>query len=200
MTKQLLVVCTLFLFVAGCSKVTLTKLDAQSNILAFGDSLTIGKGVTIEHSYPSILSELIGFDVINAGVSGETTAQGVDRFKTLIDKHQPQLTILLEGGNDFLRNVPKHETKHNLSKMIRYAKSKHSEIILISVPQKSLFLSTSPIYAELAKEHDVVLISGLISKLLKDNKLKSDSIHFNKLGYQKLAESIYEKLSDLNAI
>ncbi len=107
------------LILSACSEPKLKSLDNNATILAFGDSLTFGVGAKANNDYPSVLSQLTGLTVINAGISGETTFQGVKRFEGLLVQHNPELVILLEGGNDILRNLDLNQTKQNLAQMIK---------------------------------------------------------------------------------
>jgi len=195
-----LVAVFLAFLLTACSDAPLKPLSSEDSILAFGDSLTSGKGVSRQYNYPSVLEQLTGLSVINAGVSGETTDQGLKRFESLLIEHQPNLVILLEGGNDFLRNKPQRYTQSNLANMIEIAQEYNTDLILIAVPTKSLFLSPSEIYQNLANKYDVVLIEDIVTDLLKNNEYKSDQIHFNQLGYQKLAEHIHQVLIDEGAL
>ena len=195
------IIISLLVFVSmGCSEVPLKPLTTDSKILAFGDSLTSGKGVSKQYNYPSVLANLTGLTVINAGISGETTSQGLQRFEKTLIKHQPDLIILLEGGNDFLRNKSLALTQSNLAKMIEIAQSYNTQLILLAVPTKSLFLSPAEIYQDLATKYEVVLIEEIVTDLLKNNAYKSDQIHFNQLGYQKLAQHIHQVLIDEGAL
>lgn len=180
----------------GCSNSPLFYLDSDSEILAFGDSLTAGVGVKINQSYPSQLAKRISMRVINAGVSGEVTSDGLIRFRKLLDNSNPDLIILLEGGNDILRNLPLSQTKNNLAQMIEFAISKEVPIILIGVPQKNLFSNSAKIYSELAEEYNLVLDDEIIADLIRSPSMKSDSVHFNKEGYGKLAEKIHQLIVD----
>lgn len=184
----------------GCSKPPFSPLDEDAVILAFGDSLTAGNGTTKEFSYPSVLSKLTGKTVINAGIPGETTTQGLKRLASVLEKTKPDFMILLEGGNDFLRNKKTSETERNLSAMIHQAQSQQIQLLLIGVPAKSLFSDSHEIYHRLAEKHDVVLEDEIIADLLRSPSMKSDAIHFNKAGYQKMAETIYELLKDKGAL
>ncbi|MBU2968866.1 arylesterase [Pseudoalteromonas sp. C2R02] len=190
----------LIFILIGCSEVPLNQLTSDSKILAFGDSLTSGKGVANQYNYPSVLANLSGLTVINGGISGETTAQGLKRFENTLIEHQPDLILLLEGGNDFLRNKSLALTQSNLAKMIEIAQSYNIQLILLAVPTKSLFLSPADFYQDLAKKYDVVLIEDIVTDLLKNNEYKSDQIHFNQLGYQKLAQHIHQILIDEGAL
>lgn len=178
----------------------LSSLDNDAVILAFGDSLTAGKGVAKIDNYPSVLAQLSGRQVINAGVSGETTEQGRQRLPALLKEHQPELVILLEGGNDILRNKPAAEIKANLQSMIELIQQHNSDIVLVSVPEKKLFSSSAPWYAELAETHNIVLEESIIADLLGDRQYKSDSVHFNKAGYRELALRLNKTLQKHGAI
>ncbi|WP_041416078.1 arylesterase [Shewanella halifaxensis] len=182
------------LLLQACSGACIPALPENARVLAFGDSLTYGIGASKGQDYPSQLASMSGFDVINAGVSGETTTGGAARLGTLLDKHSPELLILLEGGNDFLRNHPTMTTKSNLAAMIEMAQSKQIPVLLVAVPQKSLFLSASPIYEELAEQYQLVLVEDVLSHLLKSPSKKSDAIHLNDAGYLALANAIYQAI------
>lgn len=189
-----------FLLLAGCGGDKLSPLSEGATILAFGDSLTAGYGVDEAQSYPRVLAQLSGRRVVNAGVSGEVTAEGVARLESLLDREQPQLLILLEGGNDILRNLDPTETRANLQRMIEQAQSRGVEVVLVGVPQKNLFSSTAPFYAELAETYRLPFADSLIAELLRSPGYKSDQVHFNAAGYRRLAESIHELLKEEGAL
>lgn len=191
---------SLILLLSGCSDHPLTPLQPKDKILAFGDSLTAGYGVKKSNSYPAILDRLLSQKVINTGISGETTAQGRKRFQDILEKHQPKLVILIEGGNDFLRNRPAEETFENLKWMIETAQSKGVEVLLVGVPPKKLFAGSHELYSELSEQMQVPLEEDIIPNLLLRPSMKSDYIHFNSQGYQALAEAIQNKLAELGAI
>jgi len=181
--------------IQGCGNSgSLSPVSSSGTILAFGDSLTSGVGVNPEQSYPSVLARLSNRKVINAGISGELTSEGLARLSDVLDETSPELMILLEGGNDILQNKSLQKAKQNLSQMIAIAKEKGVQVVLIGVPEKQLFSSSAAIYAELADEHALVFEPELISTLIKKRSYKSDSVHFNKAGYEKMAEEIYQLL------
>lgn len=183
----------------GCGSPKLAPI-AGGTILAFGDSLTAGVGVSREHSYPSVLGKLTGMSVINAGVPGETTDEGLKRLPGVLDRTHPALMILIEGGNDILQNRSLSETKHNLRGMIELARSRGIEVVLIGVPQKALFSDSAPIYAELAERFKLVFDGDLIAGLERSPSLKSDRVHFNAKGYRRMAKSIQALLINSGAI
>ena len=189
------------LFMQACSEsVSLTPIPHDGVIVAFGDSLTVGVGASEVSSYPVVLSALSNRQVISAGISGEETSQGLARLPTVLDEAQPNLVILLEGGNDILRNRNAGTIKNNLAKMIEIIKSQNIDVVLIGVPEKKLFSDVAPLYEELALEHNVVLLNDVLSDLLRNNDYKSDAVHLNEQGYRLLAESIHELLVEKGAL
>ncbi len=201
MQKYLFIITLVFVgaILQGCGS---NKLEPIGNgtVLAFGDSLTLGVGTTKENSYPAVLAKLSGLNVVNSGVSGETTAQGLKRLPTELERTKPDLVILIEGGNDILRNKSLSETKNNLQQMIELVTDQNIPLILIGVPEKSLFSNSAPFYEELAQQYHLVFDKSLIADLQRSRSLKSDAVHFNEKGYQKMAEAIYGLLSDNGAI
>ena len=168
---------------------------ADDTILAFGDSLTYGHGADHNESYPALLSSLSGHKVLNAGINGETSDDGLQRLPELLEDKSVKLMILCFGGNDILRRQSMDTLKNNLKKMIEMAKAKGMDVLLIAVPNLNLFgLSPLSLYEEIAEEEDVPLLSGVLAEILGNPALKSDQIHPNALGYKQMAEKIYESL------
>ena len=193
------------LVLLGCSEsstsVKLLPLADSAVILAFGDSLTQGVGVnTIEDSYPSVLSKLINRTVINAGIPGEVSQQGLDRLPKLLNEINPDLVILCHGGNDLLRRLDKQQLKSNLDAMILAIKESGAQIVLVSVPEVSLMLRPPILYQELADKHGIVIQAEIMSELQRESELKTDQVHFNKQGYALLADSLFSLLQSAQAI
>lgn len=183
------------------SKPQLPLLSADAVILAFGDSLTFGTGANSEHSYPAELARLTGLTVINAGIPGEVTAQGVRRLPALLDRYKPQLLLLCHGGNDLLRKIGTAMTRDNIEKMISAADQRNIPTLLIGVPQPALmFLEAAPIYNEIAEQHGLVYEGEILPEVEADNKLKSDRIHPNAAGYRRMADAISQLLRQSGAL
>lgn len=191
---------SLILTTPGCDRPRLTPLPADATILAFGDSLTYGTGAQRTESYPASLAEITGRTVINAGVPGELSANGLKRLPEALAEHQPQLLILCHGGNDFLRRLGAEETAANIRAMIALARAQGVEVVLVGVPQLGLFIDTAPLYAQLAKDLELPFADDIISDILTDRKLKSDTIHPNAAGYRKIAETLAALLKKSGAI
>ena len=172
------------------------KLLEKDTILAFGDSITYGFGVIPQDSYPTQLSNLTSMNIINAGVNGDTSEDGLNRLSSLLNNYHPKLILLCFGGNDIIQEIPQSTMKSNLKKMIRLAKDKNIALILISVPNISLFeLQPLELYKELSQEEDIALVDTLLTDVLNNPTLKSDYIHPNKLGYKYMANKIYTYLT-----
>jgi lysophospholipase L1-like esterase len=190
------------LCLSGCKQQPeLAKLPGGAAILAFGDSLTYGTGASLHNDYPSVLAQLTSMRVINAGVPGEISRDGLARLPSLLDEHRPQLLIIIHGGNDMIRKIPRDETARSLRQMIAAARQRNIQVMLLGVPQPGLFLlSSADIYAKVAEEEKVPGNLDLLSDIMADPDLKSDLIHPNDAGYRKIAEGIAESLRDGGAL
>ena len=180
----------------ACSKTAPhAALPAGSTILALGDSLTAGYGADAEAAYPAVLASLTGWQIINGGVSGNTSAQALARLPALM-RRQPQLVLVSIGGNDFLRKVPEADTRSNIRQIVQQIKAAGVPAVLVAVPYfttGALFgrLSEHPMYEELAAELNVPLFKGAWAEVLGNKKLKSDQIHANAQGYRVFAEKMW---------
>ena len=169
----------------------------NSTILAFGDSLTYGFGTRRpeEESYPAVLAKLTGQKVVNAGVNGETTEEGLQRIDELLRRIHPGVTVLCLGGNDLLQGMPRTHIRENLKRLIEKIRASGSQMLLVAVPDFALLgLRALPLYNSLAEEFDLPLESDALPEILAEPRLKSDSIHPNAQGYRKMAEAIAASL------
>ncbi|WP_424565573.1 GDSL-type esterase/lipase family protein [Sulfurimonas sp.] len=169
-------------------------LKEDSVILAFGDSLTNGFGAGYEFSYPKYMERKTGLKVINAGVDGEFSYEGLARLPKLL-KHKPDLVILCHGGNDILNKLSSEELKSNLLAMVRLIQNSGAKVLLVGVPDFSLFsFSTHDIYGEVADETDILLEDEVLTHIELNRSLKSDYVHPNEKGYEKMADAFIEVL------
>lgn len=190
------------LLLSGCgdSIPQLKALSPDAVVLAFGDSLTHGSGAQPEESYPVLLATLIDHKVVNAGVPGEVSAAGLKRLPGVLDKHQPQLLILCHGGNDLLRRKDPAELKANLQAMIREARSRGIDVVLMAVPKPAIFLSSFDVYAEIAREMGVPVEADIMADVISNGRLKSDRVHPNAAGYRAIAEAVYGLLQQTGSV
>jgi lysophospholipase L1-like esterase len=187
---------------AGCggAKSKLEKLDAGAVVLAFGDSLTFGTGANPDESYPARLERSIGRKVVNAGVPGETSAQGRERLPDALEEHKPRLLILCHGGNDFLRKLDDAAAAQNVRAMVRLARDRGIGVVLLATPKPGLPPSVPAFYGEIAAEQGIPFEDGVIRTVLFDNRLKSDMVHPNGEGYARIAAAVEKLLRKSGAI
>jgi acyl-CoA thioesterase I len=179
----------------------INPVSADAVILAFGDSLTYGSGAELHESYPAVLQDLIGRRVINGGVPGEISAEGMSRLPALIEREQPALIILCHGGNDLLRRLPESGIESNLKQMIGIARSHGVQVVLIAVPRPTLIrLRAAPFYGQLAETLDVPIEPTALPRLESQPAFKSDQIHLNAEGYRMLAEAVAQLLRETGAL
>jgi lysophospholipase L1-like esterase len=178
----------------------LAALPADAVVLAFGDSLTFGSGASEEDSYPAQLEKLIGRRVVRAGVPGEVTAQALARLPSALDEHAPKLLLLCIGGNDFLRRLGNRQAESNVREMVKVAKSRGVQVMLIGTPEPGLRIAPPEFYAGIAKEFGLPYEEGVITEVLKDPELKADQIHPNARGYRIIAERLAAGLKKSGAI
>jgi len=188
MYRMLLLFLTALL--CGCGGPTIKPLSSDSVVLAFGDSLTAGFGADEEEAYPAVLSGLLGCKVVNAGIPGEVTGDGLDRLPALLKKHKPDLVILCHGGNDMLRRIDDASVTRHLRSMIEASQAAGADVVLLGVPRPGIFLKAPPFYGELAKTYGLPYDGKSLPKILSTPSLKSDQLHPNAAGYRRLAESL----------
>lgn len=176
-------------------------MPAGTKVLALGDSLTAPHGVTPEEAWPALLAKRSGWLVINAGVSGDTSAGALQRLPALLDEHAPALVLVSLGGNDMLRRLPQGQTVSNLGQMLALIKARGAKAVLLATPKPSIAgavfnnLSAADFYEEVAKQHQVPLIKDALAEVLSNTDLKADQLHPNAAGHALLAKKIADGLA-----
>jgi len=200
---RILLLC-LALLLGGCGETEkFPLLPPGSVVLALGDSLTAGAGVTPEQAWPALLEQRTGWQVVNGGVNGDTTAQGLQRLPALLDEYHPVLVLVTLGGNDMLRHLPLNETEENLTKVIVKCKLENAGVVLLATPQPSIAgavlrnLSAPDFYRQVAATQQVPLIEDAIADVLSDPLLKGDQVHPNAEGHAVLSGKILDALREL---
>lgn len=174
-----------------------------ASVLILGDSLSYGTGAKEGEDYPTLLAQATGWNTINAGVPGDTAADGLARLPDLLSEHQPKLLIVALGGNDLLRQVPQDQTVSDLKAILSMAKAQNIQTILVAVPEISALkavmgsLADHPMYEAIAKETSTPLITDVFSEVLSDRNLKADQVHPNAAGYLKVEQKMHEALEQL---
>ena len=191
----------LALVASGCSQQSkLAPLPADAVLLAFGDSLTYGTGANEDESYPAQLARLTGRRVVRDGVPGEVSEAGLARLPAALEEHRPRLLLLCHGGNDFLRRLPQQKVADNLRAMIRLAKARGIEVLLIGTPEPGFTVSSPAFYGDIAKEFRIPYEGDVLGKILRDGSLKADQVHPNAKGYLLMAERVAGLLKKSGAL
>jgi len=203
MKHIIIVIVILSLTLTACDKKSKHKMDnlpLDSKILVLGDSLTFGLGANSGEDWPSRLSSISNWDVTNAGINGDTSSGALARLPNLLAQNNYQAILIGIGGNDMLRNVSSSTTQANIEQIIQIALQHTKYVALIATPSPDPMraavgmLKDSAVYAQIAKEQNILLIDGVYAKVLSDSSLKSDAIHANAKGYAVIAEQISKQL------
>jgi acyl-CoA thioesterase-1 len=198
--RQLFLLFAVIVLTAACSKVKEEAIPPGSVVLALGDSLTEGAGITREEAWPNLLAGKTGWVVINGGASGDTSEGALRRLPSLLEQHAPVLVLVALGGNDMLRHLPQQETVANLEKMIALIRARGAKPVLLATPQPSIagavfqHLSAADFYRQVADEQKVPLIKDAIADVISDPQLKGDPLHPNAAGHALLSEMIFTEL------
>lgn len=180
-------------------------LTSSIKILFIGDSLTAGYGLREDQAYPALLEKFfkddgIEVEVLNGGVSGDTTAGGLRRINWMLNNSQPDVCIIALGGNDMLRGLPTEKTKANIKEMISKIKASSALPIIFGIhaPENlgpRYVSSFNGLFRDLAQTEKVPLLDNYIEDIAGRPKLNlSDGIHPNETGQKMLAEKIYNFL------
>lgn len=178
-------------------------------LLFFGNSLTAGYGLESSESFPSLIQaklDSLGFEyeVINAGVSGETTATGSNRVDWVVERQPVDIFVLELGANDGLRGVPVIETKKNLGIIIDKVRKAHPDVTILlagmMVPPSmgpEYSSAFNKIFNEVAQEQKVTLIPFLLDGVAGIDSLNlPDGIHPNAAGEKIVAENVWQILKE----
>ena len=165
-------------------------------IVCLGDSLTEGVGANGGEDYPAVLSRELAFPVRNHGRRGDTTALALARLSEVLEGN-PRLVIVLLGGNDFLRQLPRAETKKNLAEIVRRIQAQGAMVAIAGMRLGIFTDEYRPIYEETAKQLGAYYIPQVMQGILTDAQLKSDPIHPNGAGYRLMGQRIAEKIRPL---
>ena len=187
----------LLVTLAGCGrdKKTAQPVPPGSTVLALGDSLTFGTGASAETSYPTVLAGLTGWNVVNAGVPGDTSAQALARLPALLAEHQPKLVIVSIGGNDFLRKLPESDTRTHVHAICKQSLAAGAQVLLVAVPRATVAaalgqMTDHALYAEVAKDLKIPLQREAWGEVLAQPDLRADAVHANARGYAQFARSV----------
>jgi len=204
--RQLLIV-LIFLFSDFLFAAEVNPPDKPNKLVVLGDSLTEGYGVARSAAFPALLEKKIKdsgkpWTVVNAGISGATTASGPSRMRWQL-KSNPQLIILALGANDGLRGVNLESTEKNLAQTIEIAQKEKIKIVLAGMmlpPNYGVQYGKNfqALYNRLAKKYQLQKIPFLLDGVAGNPKLNlADGIHPNEKGHEIIADHVYKAIKDL---
>jgi acyl-CoA thioesterase I len=182
--------------------------DSRPKIVALGDSLTAGLGLADAQSYPALLQQDLDrsghrFEVINAGVSGDTTAAGLARFDWALQGGDIKILILELGANDGLRGLPVDQMKQNLAAIIERAQQRHIGVLLLGMEAPPNYgaeyaRSFRQVYPDLASTYHVPLVPFMLDGVAGRADLnQADGIHPNIEGTRIVATTVWRRLKPL---
>jgi acyl-CoA thioesterase-1 len=176
-------------------------------VVVLGDSLTAGLGISASDSYPALLQRKIdernlGFDVVNAGVSGDTSTGGLRRLDWVLQGDVRVLVVAL-GANDGLRGLPVAELKKNLETIVETARTRRVSVLLAGMeappnlgPEYTAAFRNA--YREVAREEQVPLVPFLLEGVAGQSELNQrDGIHPNEEGAKRVADTVWPALEPL---
>lgn len=170
---------------------TIKKPSKEGAVIFFGDSLTTGLGANDGEDFPSLVAlELNLSNHINAGVSGDTTQDAMNRLQTDVLSKNPSVVVVLLGGNDFLRRIPAETTTKNLDEIVRRISEKDSAIVLVHLKANPLKEDYKEAVEEIARKHKAVLVLDILEGIFGHPDLMADQIHPNAKGYKIMAKRI----------
>lgn len=178
------------------------KSAVEGTIVALGDSLTAGLGVREEKAYPAVLAEKLeangyAYQVVNAGVSGETSSGALSRLEWIVSSLNPDIVILETGANDGLRGIDPKLLEANLDEICTRLKEKKIEVLLAGMQMlpnlgPDYTSAFSSIYPRIARKHDLVFMPFMLKDVAGDPSLNQpDRLHPTAEGYVKIVENIY---------
>lgn len=181
---------------------------AGKTIVAVGDSLTAGLGVDESMAYPALLQKKLAesgyhFNVVNAGVSGETSSGALSRIEWVISSLKPDIIILETGANDGLRGIDTEVLKKNLDRIVSIIKAHHIKVLLCGMEMlpnlgPEYVKAFARIYPGVAREYDIPLMPFFLEGVAGDPHFNQpDGIHPTAKGYRRIVDHIYPYVLDV---
>ena len=169
-----------------------SPVDTERTIVCFGDSLTYGTGAHDGSEYPARLSDMLGKEVVNAGVSGDTTARALSRLERDVLSQSPGLVLITLGGNDLKNGVSTAVAFENLRRIVETIQASGAVVIIGGVSFPFMDRGYGKGYRDLAEDTGALLIPNILEGIMGTKHLMSDPIHPNDEGYRIMAERFHE--------
>jgi len=188
--------------------VNVPLLASANTILIIGDSLSAAYGMPVEQGWVRLLQQRLASDqypytIVNASISGDTTANALNRLPQALTRHQPAIVVLELGGNDGLRGLSLMEMKRNLAAMVQAARHHQAEVLLIGVQLPPNYgprytQQFHAVYHELAQEYGLALLPSLVDGVgTRTELMQADGIHPNSKAQPLIATRVWQQLRPL---
>jgi acyl-CoA thioesterase I len=186
---SLIALAAIFLYVIKPAPGITNYPSKNTGIVAFGDSLVQGVGSARGGGFVSILSDELNVPITNLGVSGNTAAEALGRIG-MVTARKPAVVIVLLGGNDYLRRVPRAETEESLSRIIESIHAFGASVILVGVDSGLVVNRDEELFERLAEKYHTAYVPDILGGIFGKSELMADSLHPNDAGYRIMAERI----------
>lgn len=182
--------------------------QAADTVLVFGDSLSAGYGIAMRQSWPALLAERLRAEnlpqtVVNASISGETTAGGRSRLPTVLKQHRPAVVVLALGANDGLRGLPLAQTRDNLTAMLRAAKAAGARVLLVGMQLPPNYgpdytREFNALFTTLARQEKTALLPFLLEPIALDEAaFQADRLHPTAAAQPRILAHVWQSLKPL---
>jgi acyl-CoA thioesterase I len=182
------------MWLAGCAR-DVPHAMRDGPIIAFGDSLVYGTGSS-GGGFVKMMEKRLGRPIVNLGVPGNTTADGIKRLNAVIRQH-PAVVILLLGGNDYLQQVPRDEVFANLARIIERLQADRITVLLVGVRGGLIRDNFAEYFEALADRYHTAYVPDVLEETLGVSGYMADQVHPNDAGYQVIADRVYPVLAEM---
>ena len=166
--------------------------NSNTTIVALGDSLTAGNGVSAEESYPAVLAAKLGKGVVNLGHSGETAVEGAYRIPQVLS-YAPYMVLIEFGANDFMRAMSTEDAVNAVESIVDSVQRAGAIAVIVDTGAPGMGAYTKA-YKKMARKKKAVFVPGIMVDIINRRDLKSDSVHPNAKGYAIIADRVYKEI------
>ncbi len=184
-----------FFIVSGCAQKAAIQPKLEKTIVCFGDSLTHGTGASNGETYPYFLQKFTNLTVVNAGVHGDTSQQGLDRIDEIF-QFKPFMVLIEFGANDFFKKIPTAVTKKNIESIVDKIQASGATAVILCTEDNQL-PELRRILVEISNDKNAPIVSGILNEIWTDRTLFADDLHPNSAGYKIVAEKVFKAVSPL---
>jgi len=184
-----------FFIVSGCAQKAAIQPKLEKTIVCFGDSLTHGTGASNGETYPYFLQKFTNLTVVNAGVHGDTSQQGLERINEIF-QFKPFMVLIEFGANDFFKKIPIATTKKNIEAIVDKIQASGATAVILCTEDNQL-PELRRILVEISNDKNAPIVSGILNEIWTNRTLFADDLHPNSAGYKLVAEKVFKAVNPL---